>query len=114
MATHIDERGNRVADDDRDVRVTTREARQGGLGKPVFVVLLCGLLLALVAWAVAELFGESTDRDAGTNIETQAPSSTPPADGTSTNQPTTTPPAGETQQPAPTDQDPTPQTGSSG
>lgn len=113
MATHIDERGNRVPDDDRDVRVTTREARQGGLGKPVFVVLICGLLLALVAWAGAELFGESTDRDAGTNVETQAPTLAP-ADGTSTNQPTTTPPAGEIQQPAPTDKDPTPQTGSSG
>ncbi|KQV34302.1 MULTISPECIES: hypothetical protein [unclassified Rhizobium] len=113
MGTHIDERGNSVSDDTRDVRVTTSEARQGRLGKPVLVVLVCGLLLALIAWAGAELFGESVDRNVGTNSETQTPSMAP-ADGTSTNQPTTTPPAGEKQQLAPTDQDPTPHTGSGG
>lgn len=112
--THIDERGNRVSNDASDVRLTTREARQGRLGKPVLVVLVCGLLLALIAWAGAELFGESVDRDSATKTESQSPSTMAPADGTSTNQPTVTPPAGEKQQPAPTDQDPTPQTGSSG
>ncbi|MDQ0320458.1 hypothetical protein QO002_002596 [Pararhizobium capsulatum DSM 1112] len=75
MATHLDERGDRVSsvDEDRTVKATTNEARQGGLGKPVFIVLICGLLLAIVAWAGAELFGESTDNDASTRTQQTTP-----------------------------------------
>jgi len=46
------------------VRETAKEARQGPLGKPVLLVLLGGLLLAVIAWGGAELFGESTDNNA--------------------------------------------------
>jgi len=34
------------------------KARQGGLGRPVLIVLLGGLVLAMVAWGIAELYGE--------------------------------------------------------
>ena len=115
MATHIDERGDRVdtAATEKTVRTTTTEARQGYLGKPVLIVLVCGLLLALVAWAGAELFGESTDNDAATKTEQVTPMK-PVDTGVSPSQQTETPPSGEAQQPAPTEQDPTPQTGSGG
>lgn len=115
MATHVDERGQRVsiADENRKVNATTGDVRQGPLGKPILIVLICGLILAMVAWAGAEIFGESTDNDAATQTEQVSPIA--PADtGISDAQPTTTPPAGEAQQPAPVDQDPTPQTGSGG
>lgn len=73
-----------------DVEETGKETRQGPLGKPVLMVLIGGLLLAILAWGGAELFGESTDNNAtqsgqespttqtGTSGDTQAnpPSST--------------------------------------
>ncbi|WP_075292619.1 hypothetical protein [Pararhizobium arenae] len=108
MATYIDERGDRVAsaEADKKVRATTTEARQGPLGKPIFIVLVCGLLLALVAWAGAEIFGESTDNDAATETQQVTPAET------ATDAPTT--PSSDVQQPAPVDQDPTPQSGTGG
>ena len=48
----------------RNVKETGKEARQGPLGKPVLLVLIGGLLLAVIAWGGAELFGESTDNKA--------------------------------------------------
>jgi hypothetical protein len=38
--------------------VSETKARQGGLGRPVLAVLLGGLLLTIVAWAIAEIYGE--------------------------------------------------------
>lgn len=38
-----------------------QEARQGRKGQPVLKVLIAALILALIAWAGAELFGESSD-----------------------------------------------------
>lgn len=43
---------------------TATEARQGSWGRQVFVVLIAGLLLALLGWAVLEIWGESIDDDA--------------------------------------------------
>jgi hypothetical protein len=65
---------------DRDNRVvlTPTEARQGVLGRPVLYVLVVGLILAMLAWAAAELWG--------TSIDTQTP-----ADGTQTTVPATEP-----------------------
>lgn len=37
--------------------IPEREARQGGLGRPVLGVLLGALLLAVVAWGIAEVYG---------------------------------------------------------
>jgi len=45
------------------VAETATEARQGNYGKPVFIVLACGILLALIAWGGVEIWGESIDRD---------------------------------------------------
>ncbi|ATU94585.1 hypothetical protein [Phyllobacterium zundukense] len=91
------------------VRETGAEARQGPLGRPVLMVLLGGLLLAVIAWGAVEMFGESTDDSAtitnqdnttgGQNMRSD--DATPP----SGDQPTTN---------APVYNDPTPQTGTGG
>lgn len=76
---------------------TATEARQGRTGRPVLVVLICGLVLAFLAWGAAEWWGEATD----------APSertTTPPAgENTPRPQATTTTPSGGM---APTDRTP--------
>lgn len=51
------------------------EARQGRRGTPVFMVLVVGLVLAMVAWGAVEFWAQSTE---------------PPAEQTAT------PPAGDT------------------
>jgi len=69
--------------------MTEGEARQAPKGRPVLMVLLAGLVLALVAWAVAELYprgGEPVARAPST----EATGSTP---GRAGNIPLT-PPAG--------------------
>lgn len=92
-----------------NVNETARQARQGPLGKPVLLVLIAGLLLVVIAWGGAELFGESTDNKATvTQQDNSAPAgqnkpsdqATPP----SGDQPTTNAPAENT----------TPQSGSGG
>lgn len=91
--------------DDRRVELSPVEARQGMLGRPVLVVLVAGLILAMAAWAASEYFGAS--------IDTQTP-----ADNTQTTAPATEPvseneniindnaPAGEKVEPAPAIVDP--------
>lgn len=54
---------------------TATEARQGRRGAPVLIVLVAGLVLAMIAWGVAEMWGVSI---------------APPAEQTAT------PPAGDT------------------
>nr|WP_246683319.1 hypothetical protein [Mesorhizobium sp. B2-1-3A] len=39
-------------------KIYENKARQGRLGRPVLFVLLGGLLLALIAWGIAETYGE--------------------------------------------------------
>lgn len=41
--------------------LTPTEARQGSKGKPVFAVLVAGLILAMIAWGAAEWYGQSTE-----------------------------------------------------
>lgn len=55
--------------------VSVTSARQGPEGRPVLYVLIAGLVLALVAWALAELYprGGSTTADAPASIEQAAP-----------------------------------------
>ena len=50
-------------------------ARQGGKGRPVLYVLIGGLVLALIAWALAEMYpgGGSTTADAPASIEQATP-----------------------------------------
>jgi hypothetical protein len=44
--------------------IPTDKARQGGRGRPVLVVLIVGLLLAMGVWAGVELWGEQIDAPA--------------------------------------------------
>ena len=62
----------------RRVELTPTEARQGALGRPVLMVLVVGLVLAMLAWGAAEMFG--------TAIDTQTP-----ADSTQVTTPATEP-----------------------
>lgn len=113
MAKVIDERGDLRSTQELEKKVTVNptEARQGALGKPVLLILIGALFLAVIAWGAAEMFGESTDNDAATDRQQTTPvengQATPANQGTIDN----TPANGEQMQPAPTDRDPTPQTG---
>ncbi|MCO4316291.1 hypothetical protein M8997_003760 [Phyllobacterium sp. 21LDTY02-6] len=49
------------------------DAKQGKRGTPVLMVLVVGLILAMIAWGAAEIFGESTDD--GARIDTSEQSS---------------------------------------
>jgi hypothetical protein len=74
------------------------EARQGALGKPVLIVLVCALLLAAAGWVGVELWGQHIDPDKS--------AASAPAPGPSTNAsapPAGTAPGGQTPQPAATD-----------
>ena len=42
-------------------RLDPKEARQGERGFPVLKVLVAALVLAMIAWAIASMFGESTE-----------------------------------------------------
>jgi hypothetical protein len=57
---------------DPKVNETGTEARQGRTGRPVLIVLIAGLTLALLAWIGAEIWGETTDTPAAQTV-------TPPA-----------------------------------
>ncbi|MEK1886361.1 MAG: hypothetical protein AAAB35_02025 [Phyllobacterium sp.] len=82
------------------VQETANEARQGPPGRPVLNILVIGLLLAIVAWGAAELYGQSTDDATRENNQsTVAPPQTPE------NAPVVN---------APQDSNPAPQTGSGG
>ena len=41
--------------------VLTNKARQGYWGRHLLIILIVGLILALVAWAAAEFYGEAID-----------------------------------------------------
>jgi hypothetical protein len=86
------------------VRETTNEARQGPLGRPVLNVLIAALLLALVAWGAAELYGESVDNAPGVGDNGSAGQNAPPV-APPTDQPVTN---------APVEPNSAPQTGSGG
>jgi hypothetical protein len=45
--------------EDEPVTLTATEARQGNWGRPVLYVLVCGLILAMVAWWGAEYYGSA-------------------------------------------------------
>ncbi|BCH21398.1 hypothetical protein MesoLjLc_11620 [Mesorhizobium sp. L-8-10] len=42
-------------------RIPAKKARQGGIGRPVLVVLVVALLLAALAWWGAEIYGNSIE-----------------------------------------------------
>lgn len=90
---------------DRKVVETGTDARQGRTGRPVLIVLVAGLALAMIAWLGAEMWGESTDAPAENTA-------TPPAQSNSTTQPA--PPSTGPAVSAPTDQTPHPDGGTGG
>lgn len=50
---------NHSCPDRRESPVTPTEARQGSWGRPVLIVLLAGLILAMLVWIPAEWWGSS-------------------------------------------------------
>jgi len=57
------------------VTESATDARQGQYGKPVFMVLIGGLVLALLVWGGVEIWGESIDRT--DDVKTTATSNDP-------------------------------------
>ncbi|MGE0500843.1 MAG: hypothetical protein AB7I79_04185 [Rhizobiaceae bacterium] len=47
-----------------ETRIATDKARQGRWGHRVLAILVGGLLLAAVAWWIAEIYGEDIDEGA--------------------------------------------------
>lgn len=89
MAKYLDERGDRVSPEETEkvVNVTPVEARQGYLGRPVLMVLGAGLILAAIAWAVAEGYGEAdnnavTESTQGVVVEPDTTPAEQPVTGT--------------------------------
>lgn len=60
----------------RQQPMSPTEARQGSYGKPVLIVLLGGLLLAMVFWIPMEWWGNSIESDRPAN---QPPTETAPS-----------------------------------
>ena len=84
------------------VRMTADEARQGGRGRPVLLVLAGSLLLAMVAWAAAEFWGLSIDNQTSESTTTaDMPSAAEPANENE-GLVDDNPPAGVDKQPEPT------------
>ncbi|MGE3306674.1 MAG: hypothetical protein AB7I52_11965 [Rhizobiaceae bacterium] len=52
--------------DEKTVVESGQDARQGRWGRPVLMVLVVALLLAAVAWAIAEYYGQAIQTDATT------------------------------------------------
>ncbi|MDH4441025.1 MAG: hypothetical protein QE284_11630 [Rhizobium sp.] len=61
--------------------MTPTEARQGFRGKPVLIVLLAGLVLAMLVWIPAEWWGNSIAPDDPANEPTTQTAPAPNADG---------------------------------
>jgi hypothetical protein len=61
------------------VKLTATEARQGYLGRPVLIVLVAGLFLALIAWGAAEFFGNAIEPASESAEPAAVPSANDPA-----------------------------------
>ncbi|MDB5525603.1 MAG: hypothetical protein JWM58_3366 [Rhizobium sp.] len=57
MANYMDNHGDSRRVDEPPVELSATQARQGSWGRPVFYVLVFGLLLAMFAWWAAENYG---------------------------------------------------------
>jgi hypothetical protein len=62
------------------VTLTATEARQGRWGRPVFYVLVCGLVLAMIAWWAAEYYGAEIAPPNTDQTTTSSVNKTPTAD----------------------------------
>jgi hypothetical protein len=111
MTTYKDERGSTVstAKTEKVVEISSVEARQGGLGRPVLMVLIGGLVLAAIAWAFAGQYGEGLDKDTSSKqLTTDSEAVVKPSNETVIDN---TPPEGQT---VPTDRRPTAGSGTGG
>ncbi|MGQ3211972.1 MAG: hypothetical protein ACT6U0_16630 [Shinella sp.] len=108
MTHQQDERGDPLSRTHDPVRkhYAAQESRQGGLGRPVLMVLGISLALALLVWGGVEIWGERVDPTVDTE-QTSSTNGTPTQDTIDN----TVPGGGET---VPTERDPTPQSGSGG
>lgn len=64
-----------------DTDLTATEARQGGTGRPVLVVLMGGIALALLVWAGVEYYGSQLPGNTPGSEATVAQPSTESGDG---------------------------------
>ena len=93
--------------EDRPVELNAVEARQGFTGRPVLMVLVTALVLAMLAWAVAGFWGMSIDEQTpADNAQVTAPATEPAAENE--NVVNNNAPAGEETEQAPAIIDPTP------
>lgn len=84
--------GTRAVGSPPEQPMSATEARQGRTGFPVLKVLIAGLVLAVIAWGAAEMFGESTDAPTEQTATPPAGSTTPDAaDAEPTADPSTAP-----------------------
>ncbi|MBY5460529.1 hypothetical protein HFO89_29920 [Rhizobium leguminosarum] len=83
------------------------DARQGRYGKPVLAVLVSALVLAMMAWGAAEIWGESIDTGPKPTASTVLDpiNAQPHGAGTFDNNPA----GGGSRPPEATDRDPTPE-----
>ncbi|ATN32471.1 hypothetical protein ACO34A_01425 [Rhizobium sp. ACO-34A] len=58
--------------------LSATKARQGLLGKPVLIILLAGLILALLVWIPTEWWGSATAPENQSNQPTQQEAAPPP------------------------------------
>jgi len=73
-----------------DVDLSATRARQGRCGLPVLMVLIGGLILVAIVWAIVEIYGE------GIQDESQELNpSTPQTEQTAPQDPNALPPAGQ-------------------
>ena len=112
MTHQQDERGDPLTrtHDPARKHYGAKESRQGGLGRPVLMVLGISLALVLLVWGAVEIWGEAVDPTADTTEQTSSTTSgtqTPTQDTIDD----TAPGVGQT---VPTDRDPTEQSGTGG
>jgi hypothetical protein len=69
----VDDPSQEKSRNDPPVVESGTEARQGRWGRQVFLVLVAGLLLAMIAWVVLEMWGENIDEDATQSFLTVPP-----------------------------------------
>jgi hypothetical protein len=112
MSTYLENRPDKTNLPGRPVPIPAEKARQGRLGRPVLVVLVSGLVLTMIAWAIAGFYGESADDDSRTTpaqVTMDKPAGTPANQAVQT----VSPQNGQAQM-APVDRDPTAQSGTGG
>lgn len=64
------------------------QARQGFLGRPVLIILLVGLILAMLFWVPVEWWGNAIAPERESNDPPAEQQATPPAQNDTTNGPT--------------------------